>query len=146
MNTIELDTKFFTGGNSIFTVDNGQGVHYTFKIRQPRKNETDSPFKSKPYFVSLLTGSDNEHSYTYLGIMNGIDGSIRLTKASKYTDDTTPVKVIRWTMKHVFGDRLLPDGYSVNHSSHCGCCGRLLTEPLSLKIGIGPECRKRLGM
>ena len=33
MNTIELDTKFFTGGNSTFTVDNGQGVHYTFKIR-----------------------------------------------------------------------------------------------------------------
>jgi hypothetical protein len=26
---------------------------------------------------------------------------------------------------------------------HCRCCGRRLTNPLSIALGIGPECRKQ---
>ena len=136
MNTIELDTKFFTGGNATFTVDNGQGVHYTFKIRQPKGCDK--------HFVSLLTGPCNETSYTYLGIVDTITGEVRLTAKSKYKDDTTPVKVIRWALKHAFTDKLLPDGYTLKHAGKCGCCGRTLTEPTSLLRGIGPECWSRI--
>lgn len=142
MNTITLDTKFFTGGNATFTVDNGKGEHYTFKIVEPKRGD----FVPNTRFVKYLTGPDNESSYTYLGKFNMHDGTVALTKGSKLTDDSKPVKVIRWAMKHVFGDRQLPDGYQIRHAGKCGCCGRTLTEPLSLTIGIGPECRKRLGM
>ena len=137
MNTIELDTKFFTGGNSTFTVDNGQGVHYTFKIRQPKGD-------NKPFFAMLLTGPCNETAYTYVGVFCPVTFTVRLTKASKFTDDTTPVKVLRWTLKHVAGDKILPAGYSVRHEGKCGCCGRKLTHPESLTRGIGPECWSRI--
>ncbi len=137
MNTIDLDTKFFTGGNATFTVDNGQGVHYTFKIRQPKGD-------NKPHFAMLLTGPCNETAYTYVGVFNPADFSIRLTRNSKYTDDTTPVKVLRWALKHVVTDKLLPAGYTIHHEGKCGCCGRKLTVPESIKRGIGPECWSRI--
>jgi hypothetical protein len=136
MNTIELETKFFTGGNATFTVDNGQGTHYTFKIRQPKSCDK--------FFAMLLTGPDNEHSYTYMGVFEPIFGGIRLTAKSRYNDDSQPVKVLRWAMKHAFGDKLLPDGYAIHHEGKCGCCGRTLTVPESIKRGIGPECWSRI--
>ena len=141
MNMIELDTKFFTGGNATFTVDNGQGVHYTFKIRQPKQRDE----RPMPFFASLLTGPDNENSYTYMGVMD-LFGNVRLTAKSRYNEDSTPVKVLRWALKHAFGDRQLPAGYQVRHEGRCGCCGRTLTVPASLATGVGPECAKRLGL
>jgi len=137
MNTIELDTKFFTGGRAVFTIDNGQGVHYTFKVKAPKFN----PAKR---YIFLLTGPDNTRSYTYLGELCPATGTVKLTQSSKYTDDTTPVKVIRWAMKHVFGDKTLPAGYAIHHEGKCGCCGRALTVPESIKRGIGPECWSRI--
>jgi len=137
MNTISLDKHFFTGGNSIFTVDNGTGTHYTFKIRQPKGD-------NKPFFISLLTGPDNWANYTYMGIFNPNDFTIRLTKKSRYNNDTIPVKVARWVLYLIRDEKPLPNGYSVNHAGKCGCCGRLLTVPESLTRGIGPECWSRI--
>jgi hypothetical protein len=143
-NTISLPVSFFTGGKATFTVDNGQGEHYTFKIRQPKRQ--DERFTGTvPHFVSLLTGPDNTSSYTYLGVMCPTTGSVRLTKKSKYTSDTKPVKVVSWAMKHVYGDRQLPEGYQIRHEGKCGCCGRALTHPESLSRGIGPECWEKMG-
>lgn len=30
--------------------------------------------------------------------------------------------------------------------SNCGVCGKALTDPISIKMGIGPECAKRFGL
>ena len=142
-NTIELDRNFFMGGNATFTVDNGKGTHYTFKIRQPKK--ANPRFTgSAPHFVSLLTGPDNINNYSYLGMVNAETGSVKLTRASKMNDDSTPVKVLRWALNHALGDRLLPAGYAIHHEGKCGCCGRALTVPESIKRGIGPECWSKL--
>jgi hypothetical protein len=142
-NNIDLDKKFFMGGNATFTVDNGKGTHYTFKIRQPKK---DNPrfTGSAPHFASLLTGPDNVNSYSYLGMITEREG-FKLTKASTMNDDSTPVKVFRWALKHALGDRQLPAGYAIHHEGKCGCCGRALTVPESIKRGIGPECWSKLG-
>lgn len=34
----------------------------------------------------------------------------------------------------------------VQEQEHCGCCGRRLTHPVSIGLGIGPECAKRVGL
>jgi Family of unknown function (DUF6011) len=39
---------------------------------------------------------------------------------------------------------MLPDTTVVYHHGKCGACGRDLTDPLSMYIGIGPTCRKRM--
>ena len=132
-----LDKTYITAGNATLTVENPHGEYYTYKVRTPKD-------KPEPFFVSLLTGPDNNHSYTYLGLLNADDGSVRLTKASKFNDETKPVKVIRWAMRKLWNGEELPLGYKVRHNGHCGRCGRTLTTPESLDCGIGPECRKHL--
>jgi hypothetical protein len=34
-------------------------------------------------------------------------------------------------------------GYRLQEESHCGVCGRTLTDPESIDLGIGPECNRR---
>ncbi len=131
-----LNKEFFLGGNATFTVENGKGTHYTFKIRQPKPDS--------PHFVSLLSGPDNENSYTYLGIMARHNLFVWLTAKSRFTQDSLPVKVVRWALRMILEGKELPEGYKIRHEGKCGCCGRTLTHPESLDRGIGPECWGRL--
>ena len=125
--------KFFSAGNAKFTVTNPQGKHYTFRIGH--REET------QPLFVSLMSGPDNESSFTYMGIYDPNLNEVKLTKKSRYTDDTLPVKVIRWAVKAV-AKGSLPEGYKIQHEGKCCRCGRTLTTPESIERGIGPECVK----
>lgn len=127
--------KFFEGGKAIFTVANPQGQHYTFKIKHD---------KGTPFFVSLLTGPDNYLNYTYLGMYIPQNKTVTLTAKSKFKEDSTPVKVIRWAIKMISDNKPLPQGYSIQHEGRCCRCGRLLTTPESIKHGIGPECMKMM--
>ena len=136
MNNKIKTIDFFKGGKAIFTIANPSGEHYTFKINQPKGD-------NKPFFVSLLTGSDNNSDYTYLGLYNPNQTKVILTKKSKYNDESTPVKVIRWAIKMVLLNKDLPEGYTIQHEGRCCRCGRTLTTPESIEAGIGPECAKR---
>ena len=135
MNDIK-NPKFFEAGRAVFTVDNGKGTHYTFRIG--RKNDT------QPLFVGLLTGPNNEADYTYMGLYKPETQEVRLTNKSKYTDDTQPVKVVRWALKQVAEGKELPVGYSIKHEGRCCRCGRTLTTPESVERGFGPECAKHM--
>lgn len=130
-----LNKNFFIGGNATFTVQNPAGEYYTFKVRQPKAD--------MPFFAGMLTGPDNESSYSYLGIVNPQTAEVKLTAKSKMNDESKPVKVIRWALRQVWAGKELPAGYQVRHEGKCGCCGRTLTTPESLDRGIGPECAKR---
>jgi hypothetical protein len=134
MNEIKTP-KFFSAGNAKFTVSNPKGERYTFRIG--RKEET------QPFFVSLMTGPDNESSFTYMGIFNPANNEVRLTRKSRYTEDTLPVKVVRWALKAVSANKV-PEGYTIQHSGKCCRCGRTLTTPESIERGWGPECDKHM--
>jgi len=125
------DSRFFEAGKAIFTITNPLGIHYTYKIVHPEK---------KPFFVFLLTGQDNNSNYTYLGTYNPRNFEVYLTAKSKYNDDSTPVKVVRWAIKKVASKISLPEGYKIQHEDRCCRCGRRLTTPESIENGIGPEC------
>lgn len=136
MNDI-TDKRFFEGGRAVFTVSNGQGEHYTYRIGRSKEDQ--------PLFVGLLTGPNNEQDYTYMGIYSPDTGSVRLTQKSKYTPDSKPVKVIQWAINTVRNGKTLPSGYSIQHEGRCCRCGRTLTDPTSIQLGIGPECREKFG-
>jgi hypothetical protein len=138
---ITLDQQFFFGGNATFTVESKKtGEHKTFKIRQTKPSPQ---FPNQSFMVSLLSGSDNETSYSYIGITNPLDGNLRLTKASKRTANSSDVITFNWLMKHLFTDKTLTNAV-VHHVGKCGCCGRTLTVPESIERGIGPECWNKL--
>ena len=141
---------FITAGNATFTVDNGKGQHYTFKVRHKGLEERDGFTPNGCYFVSLLTGPNNEFDYTYLGVFNPKAMKqaviLRLTRASRMNDDSVPVRVFRWAAWLAKWEQPLPAGYSLHHEGSCGRCGRTLTTPESVTSGIGPECRRILGL
>lgn len=130
-----LTKEFFTAGKAIFTVSNPKGQRYTFKINKLKDKDV--------YFVSLLTGPENTRDYTYLGLLLPDKAEVRLTAKSKYTEESLPVKVIRWLIKIVWKGQTVPEGYYLNHMGRCGCCGRPLTVPESIESGLGPICGNR---
>lgn len=141
-NIIDLDKNFFFGGNATFTIESEKtGQWRTYKIRKMRENIN---YPSPAYAVSLLAGPDNENSYAYIGTVNPFNGEFKITRASKRTETSSDVVIFKWLMKHLFTDKILQNG-KVHHDGKCGCCGRKLTVPESIKNGIGPECMKRFG-
>ena len=47
----------------------------------------------------------------------------------------------RWLMNHLDS---LPSTVHVLHVGKCSRCGRKLTDPESIRYGLGPECRKKV--
>lgn len=132
---MSVTKEFVLAGKATFTVSNGKGDHYTFRV--VKKEFNDRPI----WFGQLLTGPDNTSDYTYIGVVSE-DLKVRLTRKSKYTEESTPVKVLDWTLLHIFMQLPFPNGYKVQHEGRCGRCGRVLTVPESIESGIGPECAK----
>ena len=93
------------------------------------------------YFVALLAGPDNTADYVYLGVLR--DGAFRLTKKSRMTYASPPVKAFTWALTRLQAG-ILPAQLAVWHTGRCGRCARLLTVPESVARGIGPECAGKM--
>lgn len=132
--------RFIRAGHAIVTIASKKsGEHRTFRIS--RKEDQDGG--PAPYFIGLLTGPDNQASYTYAGILAD-DNRIRLTKASKLTCDSVPVRAWNYVAAHL-AQGALPADAELMHEGACGACGRPLTTPESIQRGIGPICWAKLG-
>lgn len=127
--------EFFLGGRALFTVSNGS-EHRTFKITSKELEDGRTL-----YFAALLTGPDNESSYTYMGMFNPKQAKVFPTRKSTFSADSQPMKIINWSLQMIRGEKELPAGYSIRHEGKCCRCGRTLTDPVSIELGIGPTCR-----
>jgi len=136
-NDINVTEDFIKAGKAVFTVDNGKGTHYTYKVT--RKEDGDKVI----YFVGLLTGPDNTSNYTYIGLLNTFAKALtlKLTRASKMTWNSKPVQVFNWALSVIQKVKTLPEGYSIQHEGRCARCSRVLTDPESIRTGLGPICR-----
>lgn len=120
-------------GKAIVTFRSGKtGNRFTYKIVRSKK---------KPMFwVSLLTGSDNESSYTFMGQIN--NGKYFHSLRSNISYDAQGAKVFSWIWERIDN---LPDSIEVFHEGRCLRCGRVLTVPESIETGFGPECITKVG-
>lgn len=142
-----LSKEFFTAGKAVWTVSNGKGEHYTYRITKSK--DKPGALRAANWFVSVLAGPNNEADYIYIGILKPENGDVLTTRASKLKDDSKPVKVARWALQKAWKGEELPEGYKLEHFGKCAKCGRLLTHPESLsgpRAGLGPECYKTLGL
>lgn len=116
------------------------GTRFTFRIRSPKDADNDV------LFVGLLTGSDNESSYKYLGrISRGLLWIGRKhPKPGDISRDAPAAKAIDWTWRSLVKN-VLPDQLEIWHEGRCGRCGRKLTVPESISNGFGPECYGKIG-
>ncbi len=132
--------RFMFAGRSIVTLHSlATDHHYTYQITLA--NECRDLNRSLDYtdwwYVKLLIGPNNTKDYTYIGTITG--DRFRLTARSKLPADSKPVRAFAWAFERIMQGRPI-DGVEVLHSSRCGRCGRRLTRPDSLEMGIGPEC------
>jgi len=134
------DAKAFTlAGNATLTLQsNKTGAHFTYKVRQA-KGDDEAP--QALWFVSLLSGPDNGNDYQYLGIIR--NGRFTRTAKSRVGEDAPSFKAFAWfwNVQHNGDNGQL----SVFHLCKCGRCGRALTTPESITIGLGPECLGKVG-
>lgn len=140
MQHIPVTLKMVEAGNCTFTVDNGKGKHYTYKVIASKPS---AQWPVPALFAKLLTGSDNESSYTYMGMIK--NHFFKTTQKSAYTESCVPVLVLKWALEVLRGERSLPAGYSILNEGRCCRCGRKLTHPESILTGIGPECAGKTG-
>lgn len=139
--------EFVLAGRSIFTIEipeefsakHNLKPHYTFRVSYKaadgRWNES--------WFVNYLTGPDNTRDYSYIGKLNTENGQVIITPKSKLKDNSLLLKVLNRTLSLIWSNDVSPmieKGFELHHEGRCGKCGRPLTNPLSIKRGIGPEC------
>lgn len=132
--TAAVALQFLLAGRARFTlVSEKTGTRYTYRITQ--KDATS------PHFVGVMTGSDNESSYTYMGTV--FEGTTyRHGKKSHLSPEAPSSKAFAWAWGYLAKGQM-PPSCEVWHEGRCGRCGRALTVPESIESGIGPVCESR---
>ena len=134
---VEDIRNFLIGGKAIMTLESKQsGRWFTYKIKKLKSDRDDAPF-----FVSVLTGQDNNSAYTYMGTIsvNYDKLNFKLTKKSKIGEDALSYKAFNFFFNLLMKGKVHSD-MNVYHKGFCAVCGRALTTPESILRGIGPYC------
>lgn len=149
-----VSRQFLLAGRAVFTITGKRG-RFTFRIL---KNEPEAGSQYGPsFYVYVLTGKakpatdeseDDKHrsAYTYIGFLNTNTGEVRMTKGSKLPHTSPAVVAVQWALPRLWAGRELPAPAAVYREDRCGRCARPLTDPESIAAGIGPDCRKLMGI
>jgi len=143
--------KFVLAGNARFTLASARtGARFTYRVRAK-----EVPAGARPiWFVSVLTGPDNASDYEFLGtIFAPIPVKDRQGPSSNFHEFVHGKKsrIGRGAPSAVAFGWFWPRaargiaiaGCEVWHLGKCGRCGRDLTVPESVAMGLGPECASR---
>ena len=131
--------RFILAGKSIFTLESIRtGKWFTYKVNKKEFKNRETGIEKTFYFVNILRGSSNDSDYTYLGTINP-KFHLNTTKNSKISIDAISFKALNFFMTFLRKDEL-HDEINFYHEGICGRCGRRLTTPMSVSIGLGPIC------
>lgn len=111
----------------------GEETHRTFRVK-------DASARSKlagKRIISLLTGSFNETDYTGVGFVT--EGGVSVWR--RFKDESVLQDAIRILTED---PEMAAKGFAMA-SGNCWCCNKMLTVPLSIERGVGPECWKTYG-
>ena len=141
-------SRFVLAGDAVLTLTSrvtGQRYTYSVVAAKDRGKRTEHPTL---YFVSLLSGPDNDADYTYIGSLRITLAGPRfdLTQKSRLPADAKPIAAFRFFVQRVLAAGVMPPLLEVRHEGRCGRCGRRLTVPESIDTGLGTECADRLGV
>jgi len=131
--------KFILAGNATFTLESTRtGKWFTYKVNKKEfKNDAGEVDKTF-YFVSILRGPSNESDYTYLGTINS-KFYVNTTPKSKISADSISFKALSFFASYLRKGEM-HDEINFYHEGICGKCGKKLTTPESVAIGLGPIC------
>lgn len=126
--------QFMLAGKATVTLKSeATGEHLTFQIRNWKKAKYGTL-----HFVSVRTGND----YAAIGVIKDKADFSQGKKADLPFDDAR-TRGFRYAFGHLSQKRL-PPKCEIWHEGTCGRCARPLTDPASIAIGIGPECKSKM--
>lgn len=132
--------RFLRGGNAKLTLRSKKtGTHFTFRVAQPWDHDANKRDTTGPFFVSVLSGPNNENDFQFIGFIPLDGGSLIAGRKGK--PNAPSFKAFDWMLRHAINGHLSPD-LEAQHEGSCCRCGRTLTHPTSIATGIGPECAK----
>jgi hypothetical protein len=147
--------------NGTFTLIWPDGRHKTFAIKtmesaEKQKARGKAPFAPGKRVISLMTGADNETSYTKFGfvydnrisIWPSIRAAVKPQARRVWNEGKIEDQVKLFWYLATLGEksRFYAAGYRLEASKRCVVCNRKLTNPQSLETNIGPECAMRRGL
>lgn len=131
--------EFLVGGKAVLTIKSRKtGKHFTYRI-----SKKDEPGRRPVFFVGVLADGDNEGAFRYLGMFEQDQAvpNLRLTSKSHATAESPSVLAFRYLLQQIYVVGQIPlEQLEVYHEGKCCKCARKLTHPISLVLGIGPEC------
>ena len=129
------------GKGTITLRSRATGNRFTYKLTL-KENDNPGP-RGNPVFVKLLTGSDNNSDYAYLGQFFTGQNVYWHGKKSRIGHDAPGAKAFDWSFQQLSKGHL-PEQLEIWHGGCCGRCGRKLTVPESVQSGFGPECVQKV--
>jgi hypothetical protein len=159
---LEAIRRFILGGMAIFTVvSKKSGDRKTFRVRAAE--DVDGSGRPHGWYVDLLIGPNNLEDYRYIGFMweramPKAFSELR-TKLNKHGYANEAFSAFVWLTaminQYIMYNAREPaelaqdrqDRFErmceFHHAGMCSRCGRTLTDPESIELGIGPICREK---
>ena len=136
--TLEYDKlrKFLLMGNCDFVIKNNRNEHrINFLIKKDKEKDDIFYIKYK------------SHKWTYIGWFKKYHNQLRFKdefnfypKEGMITQDDNKYQIFKSFMEIIYIKEKLPNNVSVYYTGRCSKCGRTLTNPDYIKIGIGQWC------
>lgn len=153
LNTYEITEnikEFILGGKADFTIlqegtDKTKEQQYKYRITIPKDSEQSN---TQVWYVSTELDETNSgveldgKNLKYQGYLKR-DLSFNIGAKGVADYNQKSINGLVWVLKH---SNNLPSIVHIYHHGKCSVCGRKLTDAKSLRCGVGPTCRKRVGI
>jgi Family of unknown function (DUF6011) len=144
--------RFVLAGRAVFTlVSRKTGQRFTYRVTRPDGDDSVPP--KNIWFVGVLTGQDNTGDYAYLGQVwpprgSQVPGRLEFTHGckAKVHPEALSAVAARWFFDNLLGHGEVSSSVEFWHEGTCCRCGRPLTVPESIRLGVGPECADKVGV
>lgn len=131
---VMIPRDFIFGGNANFTLLNeNSNISYQYVIKRCKDN-------NKMFFVSVKEGREPLTYAGYMVVINENTIAYQTGKKGNRSRTDPAIKGLEYAIVH--GKATLPSPMRMYHHGKCACCGKKLTDEESIRLGIGPYCRK----
>lgn len=135
-----VSASFIYAGRASFVVRNPQGESVTVKLKRPA---LPGGGIASSLWVSLRHQND---PWAFVGRVQpepSAQFAAHVILPTFKSDKTKgrEIAIANWAIQMIIGQKTLPTGYTIEHTGRCGKCGKMLRDPESIALGLGPICR-----
>ena len=128
-------------GKAIFTLVS-HGQRRTYNVSTKPTSDPKTGKEGIVSFIGVLSGPDNTSDSGYMAVMFD-GGPVRLSAKSNFNKKSIAYRLFNYAWEKIRKGQAQDDVEFIG-SGKCARCGRLLTTPESVAMGLGPECASRM--